>query len=109
MSEVLARGRTVYEANCAACHQRNGQGLPGAFPPLAQSDYLDRDREQVLRVALLGLSGPITVNGVQYNGVMPSMAYLSDEELAAAMTYVFNAWGNSYAAVSANEIAALRE
>jgi len=106
--ELMAVGKTAYEANCAACHQANGEGLPGAFPPLAASDYLDGKREDVLAVALFGLSGPITVNDQEYNAVMPSMGHLSDAELAAAMTYVFNAWGNDYAAVTPEEVAALR-
>ncbi len=105
---LLAHGESVYLGNCAACHQPNGKGLPGAFPPLADSDYLDGDRKQVLAAALFGLSGPITVNGQQYNGVMPSMGYLSDGDLAAALSYVLNAWGNDYPAVSEAEVAALR-
>ena len=106
--ELMAAGKAAYEANCAACHQANGEGLPGAFPPLAASDYLEGKREDVLAVALFGLSGPITVNDQEYNAVMPSMGHLSDAELAAAMTYVFNAWGNEYAAVTPEEVAALR-
>jgi nitrite reductase (NO-forming)/hydroxylamine reductase len=109
MSDVMARGERVYLANCAACHQPTGAGLPGAFPPLAKSDYLKRDRKEVLEVALFGLSGPLTVNEHQYNGVMPSMGYLNDQELADALTYVLNSWGNSGAAVSIAEVAALRE
>ena len=108
VEQLMAKGKGVYEANCGACHQPNGKGLPGAFPPLAGSDYLERDREEVLSVALFGLSGPITVNDQDYNAVMPSMGHLSDEDLAAALTYVFNSWGNSLAAVSPAEVAALR-
>jgi nitrite reductase (NO-forming)/hydroxylamine reductase len=108
MGDVMARGEAVYLANCAACHQPNGQGLVGAFPPLAGSDYLLGERRQVMQAALFGLSGPITVNGVDYNGVMPSMGYLSDEDLAAALTYVLGSWGNTGSAVSVEEVAALR-
>ncbi len=108
VGDLMAQGEKVYTANCAACHQPNGKGLAGAFPPLADSDYLERDRKEVLSVAIFGLSGPITVNGIEYNGVMPSMGYLSDEELAAALTYVFKSWGNDLAAVSADEVKALR-
>ena len=109
LDELMAAGKGIYEANCGACHQPNGKGLPGAFPPLAESDYLLRDREDVLAVALFGLSGPITVNDQEYNGVMPSMAHLKDEDLAAALTYVFNSWGNSLAAVTPAEVTALRD
>ena len=106
--DLIAKGEKVYLANCAACHQPSGKGLAGAFPPLAGSDYLKGDRKAVLSAAMFGLSGPITVNGVEYNGVMPSLGHLPDEDLAAALTYVFNAWGNDGAAVSVAEVAALR-
>ena len=108
VEELMAKGQGVYNANCAACHQPNGQGLAGAFPPLAGSDYLQGSREDVIAAALFGLSGPITVNGVDYNGVMPSLGHLPDEDLAAAITYVFSSWGNELAAVSVEEVAAIR-
>src|SRR5210317_1694406 len=106
--ELMAKGQGVYNANCAACHQPNGQGLAGAFPPLAGSDFLKGDRKKVMSAALFGLSGPITVNGVDYNGVMPSLGHLPDEDLAAAITYVFGSWGNNLSAVSVEEVAAIR-
>jgi len=106
--ELIAKGEAIYNANCAACHQPTGQGLAGAFPPLAGSDFLKGDRKAVMSAALFGLSGPITVNGVEYNGVMPSLGHLPDEDLAAALTYVFSAWGNDGAAVSVAEVSALR-
>ena len=72
-AETAGRGEAVYLQHCAACHQPDGTGLGNAFPPLADSDYLLGDRQEVLAAALFGLSGPITVNGVDYDGVMPSM------------------------------------
>ena len=108
VEELMAKGQGVYNANCAACHQPNGQGLTGAFPPLAGSDYLQGNREDVIGAALFGMSGPITVNDVEYNGVMPSLGHLPDEDLAAAITYVFGSWGNNLAAVSVEEVAAIR-
>jgi nitrite reductase (NO-forming)/hydroxylamine reductase len=105
---LMEQGKAVYLANCAACHQPDGKGLKGAFPPLAGSDYLQGDRKQVMAAALFGLSGPITVNGEDYNGVMPSLGHLSDADLAAALTFVWGSWGNSGAAVSVEEVAALR-
>ena len=107
-SELMAQGEGVYLANCAACHQPTGLGLAGAFPPLAGSDFLQGNRQEVMAAALFGLQGPITVNGVEYNGVMPSLGHLPDEDLAAAITYVFGSWGNNLAAVSTEEVAALR-
>ena len=107
-TELMARGEGIYNANCAACHQPNGQGLAGAFPPLAGSDFLQGNRKEVISAALFGLSGPITVNGVDYNGIMPSLGHLPDEDLAAAITYVFGSWGNDLAAVSVEEVSAIR-
>ena len=107
--ELMAQGEAVYLANCGACHQPDGSGLVGAFPPLAGSDFLQGNRKEVLAAALFGLEGPITVNGVEYNGVMPSLGHLPDEDLAAAITYVFGSWGNDLAAVSVEEVAALRD
>ena len=86
LADVLAQGEALYKTHCSACHQPNGEGMKGVFPPLADSDFLTGDRKAVLAAALFGLSGPITVNGVDYNGVMPSVGYLSDEELAAVLT-----------------------
>lgn len=106
--DLMAKGEAVFLANCSACHQPTGVGLPGAFPPLAGSDFLKGDRKKVMGAALFGLSGPITVNGVEYNGVMPSLGHLTDEDLAAALTYVFGSWGNDGAAVSVEEVTALR-
>jgi nitrite reductase (NO-forming)/hydroxylamine reductase len=106
--DLMAKGEAVYLANCSACHRPDGTGLTGAFPPLAGSDYLQGDRREVIAAALFGLQGPITVNGVEYNGVMPSLGHLPDEDLAAAITYVFGSWGNGLAAVSVEEVAAIR-
>lgn len=110
LDEFLKKGEQAYLTNCGACHQPNGEGMKGVFPPLANSDYIAKgERDKVLAAALFGLSGPITVNGVDYNGVMPSMGHLSDEELAAALSYVRNSWGNKYGSVSVAEVAALRK
>jgi len=108
LDEVLVRGKAVFLSNCAACHQPEGTGLAGAFPPLAKSDFLLGERNKVLSVALFGLSGELTVNGQKYNGVMPSMGYLSDEDLAAVLSFVFSSWGNTGSAVSVEEVSALR-
>lgn len=105
---VMARGEAVYYANCVACHLPGGTGLEGAFPPLAGSDYLAGDPGRVIATILYGNEGPITVNGVQYNGVMPGFAYLSDDEVAAVVTYIFQSWGNELPGVGAEDVAAVR-
>jgi len=109
MEERLAAGGKLYAAHCAACHQANGQGLTGAFPPLAGSDYLASGGPAVaVDVVLNGLKGPITVNGREYNSVMPNLSYLNDDNVADIVTFVLNSWGNSGGEVSSAEVAAVR-
>jgi mono/diheme cytochrome c family protein len=103
-----ADGKTLYEANCAACHQADGKGLPGAFPPLAKSDFIAGDKSKLMEVTVKGLSGPVTVNGVEYNNVMPAMNFLTDEELALVLNYVVNSWGNPGGKFKASVIAQYR-
>lgn len=107
LPERMELGKILYERNCAACHQLQGQGLPGAFPPLANSDYLMAREDKGAGIVLHGLTGEITVNGVQYDGIMPRMM-ISDDDIANILTYVRNSWGNKGDLVSAAEVAAVR-
>ncbi len=103
------KGKQVYMGLCFACHQLDGKGLPGAFPPLAASDYMLADRDRAIRTVLKGLSGPITVNGVTINSVMPPQeAVLTDTQIADVLTYVFNAWGNKGDAFTTDQVKAIR-
>ncbi|HEU0224681.1 MAG TPA: cytochrome D1 domain-containing protein [Steroidobacteraceae bacterium] len=104
----MQAGEKAYQSACMACHQQNGKGLPGAFPPLAGSDYLKADKHRAIKNVLQGLTGPVVVNGVSYNSVMPPMPQLSDAEIANALTYVLNSWGNAWGVVSPAEVAAVR-
>jgi nitrite reductase (NO-forming) len=106
-AERIRRGEAVYKTNCAACHQPNGQGIPSAFPPLAKSDFLNKDKIRAIKVVTGGLQGKVVVNGQEYNGVMPAWS-LSDEEIANVMTYIYNSWGNSGKEVTADEVKANR-
>jgi len=103
-----ARGAALFQLNCAACHQPTGQGVPHVFPPLAGSDFLLADKDRSIRIAIQGLSGPIVVNGIEYQGVMPTPARLEDREVADILTYVRSAWGNRGDAVTAAEVQKVR-
>jgi nitrite reductase (NO-forming) len=105
----VERGKRVYMQNCAMCHQLDGTGLPQVFPPLAQSDYLMADKTRSIGVVLRGLSGPITVNGQPFNGVMPPQVVLSNEQIADVLTFIRNSWGNAGEAVSVDEVRVFRE
>ncbi|AFI83323.2 c-type cytochrome [Methylophaga nitratireducenticrescens] len=108
-SESFIEGKKLYESNCLACHQANGQGMKGVFPPLAGSDYLMADKQRAIGVILNGLQGEIIVNGEKYNSVMPAFTSLKDNEIAHIMTYVMNAWGNQGELVTVDEVTQLRE
>lgn len=108
LAASMAAGEKAYLANCAACHQPNGMGLPKAFPPLAGADYLMADKARSISVVINGLQGPITVNGEDYNSLMPPMSQLDNQTVADILTYVRNSWGNEGAPVIAAEVAAIR-
>jgi nitrite reductase (NO-forming) len=90
----FAQGKAIYDRSCVLCHQESGLGLEGLYPPLAKSDYLLKDKERLVHNILFGVEGEITVNGNQYDGIMPPQV-LSDEEIVAVSNYVLNAWGNA--------------
>jgi nitrite reductase (NO-forming)/hydroxylamine reductase len=104
----MQSGGKAYQATCQACHQADGKGLPNAFPPLAGSDYLKADKHRAIKNVFEGLTGPVVVNGVTYNSVMPPMPQLSDAEIADALSYAMNSWGNAFGVVTAAEVAAVR-
>jgi nitrite reductase (NO-forming) len=106
-AERIAFGKRLFDANCAACHQPDGTGMAGAFPPLAASDFLNADKARAIATVIMGRSGPITVNGEAYDGVMPALL-LSDEDVANVLTYVYNSWGNNQSVVTPAEVAAAR-
>lgn len=104
----IAAGAELFAGTCSTCHQANGMGIEGAFPPLAGSDYLMADVDRSIAVVLHGLSGPIQVNGKDFNSVMPPMSQLNDDEVAHILTYVRNSWGNSGDAVSPDQVKHVR-
>ncbi|MEK7299243.1 MAG: copper-containing nitrite reductase [Candidatus Margulisiibacteriota bacterium] len=105
--DILQAGQRVYSRHCIACHQANGEGVKGAFPPLAKSDYLMADKNRSIRVVLEGLQGEVAVNGTKYNSVMPKLS-LSDDEVAQVVSYVRNSWGNKGALVTKEEVQHVR-
>ncbi|MCC6930181.1 MAG: cytochrome c [Gemmatimonadaceae bacterium] len=93
---------------CQTCHQENGEGLPNLYPPLAGSEWLTGEPEIAIAIVLHGMQGEITVKGQKYNNVMAPWASLSDAQIAAILTYERSSWGNTAAAVTADQVAAVR-
>jgi mono/diheme cytochrome c family protein len=94
LATSIERGGMLYTDFCMQCHMANGKGIEGTFPPLAGSDWLTRKRSESIHAVKYGQSGEIVVNGKTYNSVMVAMG-LSDEEVADALNYVMNSWGNT--------------
>ena len=109
-SAAAADGKAVFAAKCAACHQANGAGA-GPFPPLAgNADVTASDTANLILTVLNGRSGPIQVNGKTFSGAMPAWKdQLSNDDMAAVLTYVRSAWSNKAAAVTADQVAAARK
>ncbi len=103
LAEKIASGKNLYTKTCFACHQANGEGIAGAFPPLAKSDYLNADVKRAIAIVLHGKTGEITVNGDKYNSVMTKQT-LTDDEIADVLTYVYNSWGNNKANVKVSTV-----
>ena len=95
LEQSITDGEEIYKDFCIQCHLDNGEGVSGVFPPLAKSDYLINNIEMSIRGLKYGLSGPIVVNGEQYNGIMQNQG-LDDVEIADVMNYILNNWGNEF-------------
>ncbi len=85
---VADEGRTLYQKYCMACHQTDGSGVPGMFPPLKKSDWMKGDKKKMIQAILKGLSGEIVVNGETYDQAMPKADYLSNSQIAHILTYI---------------------
>lgn len=110
--DPIAQGKKLYNTVCAACHQATGLGVPGAFPPLAKSEWVNGSEERIIRILLHGLSGPITVNGGSFNSAMPAIGpggyNFDDAKIAYVLTYVRQEWGNSSPAVTPEKVKEIR-
>lgn len=103
-------GAEIYLTRCMSCHQMNGGGVPGVFPPLTGTDWVTGDEEILIRIILNGMTGEIEVNGMVYTGAMPPWgAFLNDEEMASLLTYIRTEWGNDGTEIRPETVAQVRE
>ncbi len=106
---VIPPAETLYRQHCAACHGADGQGVPGRYPPLVDTRWVLEDDERLILIVLHGLRGPIEVHGELYDELMAPLGHrLSDEEIAAILSYVRHSWGNEAPAISADDVAEVR-
>ena len=111
LERKLSSGEKIFAARCASCHQANGQGIEGQFPPLAESEWVSADPGVISNIILKGLKGEIVVKGITYGtsaAVNMAAVPISDREIANVVTYVRQSWGNSSSEVSEGEVAKFR-
>lgn len=101
-------GAEIYARYCATCHQADGNGIEGAFPPLTGTEWANGDKGRLIRLVLYGMQGPIEVGGKSYNNVMTPHGFLTDEQVAAVLTFVRSSFENDAEAVTADEVARVR-
>ncbi|MDP9110660.1 MAG: cytochrome c [Candidatus Eremiobacteraeota bacterium] len=103
-------GAAVYSNNCSSCHQSQGTGTAGAFPPLAKNPVVVGNATQVIHIVKYGLQGAIKVNGQTYNGQMPKwQGTLSDPQIASVLTYIRSSWGNHASGVTQAQVSAVKQ
>ena len=109
--DLRGKGQLVFEKNCQQCHQATGMGVAGQFPPLAGSEWvLAEGPGRIARIVLNGFAGVVTVKGVQYNNNMFAFRdLLSDEEIAAVLTFVRSEWGNAASAIKPEDVKKIRD
>ena len=102
-------GNQLYAKYCLTCHQADGKGVRGMFPPLSGNAKVTDAPEEIIRIVLFGLQGPITVNERDYNQPMPPQSYLSDKQIADILTYVRSSWDNKASSISSDDVLKARK
>ena len=105
---VLIQGKAVYAKNCLTCHMADGYGVQSMNPPLIKTSYVLGEKPRLISVILNGMQG-VDIDDEPYHGAMPSHDFLTDQQIAAVLTYVRNSFGNKASAVQANEVKTLRK
>jgi mono/diheme cytochrome c family protein len=97
-------GEQVFLKYCMSCHQVSGGGVPGMYPTLHETDWVNGDKTRLITLLLKGQQGPITVNGNPFQGVMPPHDYLTDKQIADVLSYIRSNFGNHADAVTEKEV-----
>lgn len=104
----MEKGVQIYRAKCMTCHRKNGEGLKSVYPPLANSDFLEKKMEDAVRMVKYGSGEAIKVNGIRYKSYMPASG-LKEKDLSLVFNYILNSWGNSYGRIEPETIKNIKE
>jgi len=102
-------GEQIYTRYCLACHQTGGTGVRNMFPPLTGNENITGPSKELITIVLFGLTGPIVVNGMEYDQVMPAQDYLTDKQIADVLTFIRSSWGNKASPVKPEEVSKIRK
>jgi mono/diheme cytochrome c family protein len=105
---VYQSGALTFKKFCASCHQSNGGGVPGMYPPIIETEMVNGDKQELIKIIIHGMSGEIEVKGEIYNDVMPSHSHLTDKQIADLLTYIRGNFGNSSGAITEEEVKKVR-
>ena len=103
------QGKIIFERFCMSCHQKDGSGVPGMYPPLQESDWVNGDKNKIIKVVINGLQGDIEVNGEYYSQVMPTQAYLTNKQIAQVLSYIRTNLDNHADSVELKDVEAIRK
>lgn len=106
-TQYYNQGETLYQKNCSNCHQKDGVGLGRVYPPLATSDYMEKNFNDVICLIRHGKKGELMVNGKNYNQPMPGVPSLTDLEIAEIATYIYNTWGRNEGIVEVRKVSSI--
>ena len=103
-AQYAVNGQRLYTIHCQNCHGAKGEGLGKLYPPLTDSVFLNKNRTQLACIVKHGISGPLTINGQTYDGLMPGIAELNKVDIAYILTYVTTTFGNSTSTYTQEEV-----
>lgn len=107
--DASSAGEATYYTYCANCHQKDGGGATGRFPPITNTEWVSGDKDRLMSIILEGMEGSMEINGETYNGVMPQHSFLSDKEIANVLTYIRSNFGNEADDITIDEVASYRK
>ena len=107
LKKSMESGKKLYDLKCVSCHMNSGEGIVGAFPPLANSDYLKEDIGRAAKIIISGASGKMVVNGMAYYGVMQGNE-MTNKEVSDVLNYIRNSWGNKGEIINEKTIESIR-
>ena len=107
--QYFVEGEQLYIKHCSNCHQKSGKGLARVYPPLEESDYLNKNFSDVICLMKYGKQGEILVNEVSFNKSMPGIPSLTELEIAEIATYIYDKWGDSPGLIETQEVGKILE